>query len=215
MPIRYQQELHQIERDVVTMGSHAGEMVRLAVRSAIERDAVLAHSVVAMDDALDRMELATTEHIVTTILRESPVANDLLYLTSMLGIISDIEKVGDDATKLARRVSKLGGEFPTELRRALSDIDKKARENLGMALRLCCEYNEEQALALVAADDTVDMAYKDSRDAVMELMRANPENLRQLVRTNDLFRAIEHVSDRAVDIAKRLRRFHDRFPGVP
>jgi len=215
MPIRYEQELHQIERDVVTMGSHANEMVRLAVRSAIERDTVLASNVVAMDDILDRMELATTEHIVTTLLREAPVAHDLLYLTSMLGIIGDIEKVGDDATKLARRVGKLGGEFPTELRRALSDIDKKARENLGMALRLCCDYSDEQALALVAADDTVDMAYKDSRDAVMELMKANPENLRQLVRTNDLFRAIEHVSDRAVDIAKRLRRFHARFPGVP
>lgn len=214
MPIRYQQEMHQIERDVVTMGSHANEMVRLAVRSAIERDTVLAKSVVAMDDDLDQMELAATEHIVTTLLREAPVAQDLLYLTSMLGIIGDIEKVGDDATKLARRVSKLGGEFPTELRRALSDIDKKARENLGMAIRLCCEYNEAQALALVAADDTVDMAYKDSRDAVIELMKANPENLRQLVRTNDLFRAIEHVSDRAVDIAKRLRRFHDRMPGL-
>ena len=74
MPIRYEQDLHQIERDVVTMGSHANEMVRLAVRSAIERDTVLAKNVVAMDDALDQMELDTTEHIVTTLLREAPVA---------------------------------------------------------------------------------------------------------------------------------------------
>ena len=66
---------------------------------------------------------------------------------------------------------------------------------------------------MVAADDTVDLAYKDSREAVMEMMRTNPNNLRQLVRSNDLFRAVEHVSDRAVDIAKRLRRFHERFPG--
>ena len=92
----------------------------------------------------------------------------------MLGIIGEIEKVGDDATKLARRVSKLGGEFPTELRRALSDIDKQARENLGVAIRLCCEYNDDQAKALVAADDSVDLAYKDSRDAVMELMKTKP-----------------------------------------
>jgi phosphate transport system protein len=213
MPIRYEQELSQIERDVVTMGNHAGEMVRLAVRSAIDRDIVLANQVVAMDDELDRQELASTEHIVTTILRESPVARDLLFLTSMLGIVGELEKVGDDATKLARRVSKLGGEFPSELRRALSDIDRQARENLATAIRLCCEYNDEQAKALVAADDTVDMAYKDSRDAVMEMMKTNPDNLRQLVRSNDLFRALEHVSDRAVDIAKRLTRFHKRFPG--
>ena len=72
MPLRYEQELYQIERDVVTMGNLASEMVRLAVRSAIERDVVLAHQVVGMDDDLDQQdELAATEHIVTTILRES------------------------------------------------------------------------------------------------------------------------------------------------
>ena len=213
MPIRYDGELSLIERDVIAMGNHAGEMVRLAVRAALERDTVLANQVVQLDDQLDKMEVDATEHVVTTILREAPVAHDLLFLTSLLGILGEIEKVGDDATKLARRVGKLGGEFPSELRRALSDIDKQARENFAASIRLCFEYNDDLATALVSADDRVDLAYKDSREAVMEMMRHNPENLRQLVRSNDLFRALEHVSDRAVDIAKRLRRFHQRFPG--
>jgi phosphate transport system protein len=213
MRIRYELELSEIERDVVAMGSQAGEMVRLAVRAAIDRDSVLAAQVVQMDDDLDRRELSATEHVVTMILREAPVGRDLLFLTCMLGIFSEIEKVGDDATKLARRVGKLRSEFPSELRRALSDIDKQARGNLATAIRLCCEYDPEQAAALVAADDEVDFAYKESRDALLDMIRADTTNLRQLLRSADVFRAIEHVSDRAVEIAKRLKRFHERFPG--
>ena len=214
MRIRYELELSEIERDVVAMGTQAGEMVRLAVRAAIDRDPVLAAQVVAMDDELDSRELAANEHVVTMILREAPVGHDLLFLTCLLGIFGEIEKVGDDATKLARRVAKLRSEFPSELRRALSDIDRQARGNLSIAIRLCCEYDAKQAESLVAADDEVDFAYKESRDALLEMIRADTSNIRQLLRTADVFRAIEHVSDRAVEIAKRLKRFHERFPGA-
>ena len=85
MRIRYELELSEIERDVVAMGAQAGEMVRLAVRSAIDRDSVLATQVVAMDDDLDRRELSATETACRAALGDLIYGQDQETLQEVVG----------------------------------------------------------------------------------------------------------------------------------
>jgi phosphate transport system protein len=207
---RYGEALRTVEHDVLRMGAIAGEMVRLAAHAAVKDDRSLADHVVEMDQDVDRLERAVTDRVLLLILREAPVARDLLLLTSTLAVVGELEKVGDDACKLARRAGKLSAPFPPEMRRTLITMSRQARINLAGAVKLYAHYEAAGARAVVEADDSVDVAYREARDAIHATVRERPDDVDRLIRLSEVFHAIEHVSDRAAEIAKRLRTLHER-----
>lgn len=207
---RFEQALREVTDDVLRMGTLAGDMVRQATRVVLQDDRFLIEEVVKMDEEVNRLEKSIAERVLLLILCEAPVAGDLLLLTSTLAIVGELEKAGDDATKLAMRVRKLDLSFPVERRRELLDISRLAANNLAAAMRLFTVYDAQAAQELIAADDVVDEAYRVSRKALFEMVKETPENVDQLVRCSEIFHALEHVSDRAAEIAKRLRMYHER-----
>lgn len=205
----YHERLEEIQRNVFRMGSGAADMVRMAVDAVIGGDLELASRVIAADDEIDAMERETLQRTVVTVMQENPVARDLRILVSTLGIVGEIEKVADDAVKLARRATKLQGSFPIELKVALQQLGEQARHMFTSALRLYGDYSVELATTIVEADDDVDSAYGIARSRVFELIKADPEAIRQLVRTIDAFHALEHIADHAVEIARRMQFLYD------
>jgi phosphate transport system protein len=207
---RYVEALRAVEHDVLRMGAVAGEMVRLATHAAVKDDRSLVESVVEMDEDVDGLEAAVTDRVLLLILREAPVARDLLLLTSTLAIVGELEKVGDDACKLARRAGKLNAPFPAEMRRELLAMSRQARANLAGAVRLYVDYDPSGCRAVVEADNSVDVAYKQARDAIHATVKEHPDDVDRLIRLSEIFHALEHVSDRSSEIAKRLRTLHER-----
>ncbi|MGV3616635.1 MAG: phosphate signaling complex PhoU family protein [Fimbriimonas sp.] len=208
---RYVEALRGVEHDVLRMGAVAGEMVRLATHAAVKDDRSLVESVLEMDEDVDGLEAAVTDRVLLLILREAPVARDLLLLTSTLAIVGELEKVGDDACKLARRAGKLSAPFPSEMRRELLAMSRQARANLAAAVRLYVDYDPTAARAVVDADNSVDVAYREARDAIHATVKERPDDVDRLIRLSEVFHALEHVSDRSSEIAKRLRTVHERI----
>lgn len=211
---KFDEKLDQIRSDVVRMGNLASEMAQQAVDAMQNNDLTLAREVIQSDDEVDRLEQDTIRSTVLLVMQEAPVANDLRMLTSTLGVIGEIEKVADDAVKLARRATKLGGQFPGELRMALHEMGRKARLAFASALRLYTDYSHELAQEVIDFDEEVDKAYSEARNRAVELIRQNPDQAKSLVRTIDAFHALEHIADRAVAIAKRLQ-VHYESVGEP
>jgi phosphate transport system protein len=214
-PLRqhYHGQIDEIRSDVVRMGNVASDMVRLAVEAVLNGDIELARTVVRMDDEVDNLEKDTVHKTVLTVMRESPVAGDLRLLVSTLGVVGEIENVADDAVKLARRVNKLTGHFPAEMKAALVELGEHARLCFASALRLYIEYTPELAREVVEADEEIDSRFAQARDRVLALIRQDPNSTEHLVRTISAFHALEHVADRAVEIANRLR-LHYETPGA-
>jgi phosphate transport system protein len=204
------ESLMEIRDDAVRMGSLAHTMVELAVRSVLTEDPTLVEEVTRLEGELDSGELLCSQKIVELAILQSPVADDLLFLTSTLVILGEIERTGDDAFKLARRYSKLTVPFPEDLKELLKEIDHQARTNLMCAVALISSYDSEGANRLVQSDSIVDESYKTSRRVILEKMVEEPEDRRQHFRISEIFHALEHVSDHAVNIAKTLRLFYDR-----
>ena len=142
-------------------------------------------------------------------MQESPVAADLRFLVSTLGVVSEIEKVGDDAVKLARRATKLSGQFPPEMRVALLELGEAARRSFNSSIRLFSDYSTELSVEIVRGDKEIDTAYSQARNKVFNLIQQNPEATEHLVRTIEAFHALEHVADHAVAIAVRLRMVYE------
>ena len=191
------------------MGGEANEMVRLAVEATLNGDLEIAKRVIDSDDRVDEFERNAVNKTVLAVMQESPVAADLKFLVSTLGVVGEIEKVGDDAVKLARRASKLSGQFPSELRVALLELGEASRRSFNLSLRLYSEYSREMAKEIIEGDVQIDTAYSLSRNRVFALIRINPEATEHLVRTIEAFHALEHVADHAVSIAVRLRMLYE------
>jgi len=194
-----------IQADVLRMGGIAGDMVRLAVEAVISGDIEQARRVIEMDDEVDALEKETLNATVMAVALEAPVAGDLRLLVCSLGVIGEVEKIADDAVKLARRSTKLTGHFPAELKLALHQLGEEARRLFASAMRLYVEYTPELAHEIVAGDEAVDGHYVHARNRVFDLIRENPVETEHLVRTIEAFHALEHVADHAVEIARRLR----------
>jgi len=205
----YRERLEEIRSDVIRMGGEANEMVRLAVEATLNGDMDVANRVISLDDRVDEFERNAVNKTVLAVMQESPVAADLKFLVSTLGVVGEIEKVGDDAVKLARRATKLSGQFPAELRVALLELGEAARRSFNLSLRLYSEYSSAMAKEIVDGDVQIDTAYSVSRNKVFSLIRLNPEATEHLVRTIEAFHALEHVADHAVSIAVRLRMLYE------
>lgn len=199
----------EIRADVVRMGAQAHDMVEMAVQSVFQEGSDLHEEVTALEADLDASERKATQKIVELAVTISPVAHDLLFLTSTLVILGEIERAGDDAFKLSRRSSKLTMPFPDDLKELLAETDRQSRANFRTAISLFAEYDSETAHRLIKSDQLVDNAYKASRTALLEKMVEEPEEKRQHFRVSEMFHALEHVSDHAVNIAKTLRLFYE------
>ena len=206
----FDRTLAEIQADVVRMGGMAHDMVERAVQMALNEDKDHSEDIAKMESELDISERTCTEKIIFAAIRETPVARDLLFLTSTLGIIGEIEKAGDDAWKLARRSQKLNVPFPDELKELLSDTDHKARANFRAAITLYTNYSNQAAEDVIESDKVVDVAYKGARKILLDKMAVDPDHMRQHFRITEIFHALEHVSDHATNIAKTLKLFYEK-----
>lgn len=206
---RYQEKLDEIRNDVIRMGTDALDMIRTATEAMIAGDVHLAQSVIAADDSIDAQERSIYTKAVVVVMQEAPVASDLRLLVSTLGMVGEIEKAADDAVKLSRRTTKLQHEFPAEMRRPLMDLSERVRRQFSAALRLYGEYSHELAREVIDLDDEIDDHYSQARKDIAARISTSPEQSDSLLRCIEVFHALEHVGDHAVEIARRLRMLYE------
>ncbi len=200
----FTQTLDDIRSDVVRMGNRASEMVRQAVEATVTDDTDLARRVVEADDEVDSLEREATEKTVLTVLKEAPVAQDLRFLVSTLGVVGEIEKTADKAVKLARRALKLSGRFPGEMKMPLQTLGDMARRSFSNALKLYVEFDLTLAEEVVKSDEAIDKAYSGARDQLVALIQKDPSQANHYIQTMEAFHTLEHVADQAVAIAVRV-----------
>lgn len=206
---QYQEKLDEIRADVIRMGNRANEMVRMAEEALLNGDTMAASQVIKLDDEVDDLERQILTKAIVVVMQESPVAADLRFLMSTVGILGEIEKVGDDAVKLARRATKLSGKFPFELKVALQELGEQARSAFMHALRVYSEFDAAVANEVIKSDEQIDKNYRKARDRVFDLIQKNPADTADLVRTIEAFHALEHVADHAVAIAVRAQMVYE------
>lgn len=190
-------------------------MVLDAVESAVSDDDYITQRVVDGEQELDELEERAMQSIFEVVVLQAPVSEDARFLMSTLSIVGELEQAGDDAVKLARRAQKLRGDFPPELQAPLGVLAEEVVQLLVDTGRLYDQYSEEEAVRIIAMDAEIDSAYKNARNHVLETSDASNAMSRQLFRTIEIFHALEHVADHAVEIAKRLQKFNRDFSSRP
>ena len=192
---------------VMEMGSRAEEAFRDAVRALEERDSELAQRVLDGDDVIDELEVDAELECLRSIGMRQPVREDLRFAFSVLKIVTDLERIGDEASNIAERALWLNRR---PLLKPLVDIPRMrdiASTMLAQALESFEKGNAALAEVVFRADDEMDRLYHSIFDELLGIMagpaQGNPDALLSATDLLAVARHLERIGDHSVNIAER------------
>jgi phosphate transport system protein len=196
-------DLDQLKQKLLTMASHAEIAVNEALRALIERDYELALRVKASDNVIDQLEVEIDEMAIH-LLAKAPLASDLRLVTVAMKISQNLERVGDEATKIAKRARDLSQEPPVKAVVDLPRMAKLALDMLKAALDAFVNRDPIAARALIPRDKEVDGLNKQITGQLAQHMVENPDTIKRCLNLITVSRSLERIADHATNVAEEV-----------
>lgn len=202
----YDQELKGIRTKIAEMGGLAEGLVGDAVTSLTRMDPVLAQKVVATDARLDRLQHDVEDRTIQIIARRQPLAVDLREIVGALRISNDLERVGDMAKNIAKRVTALNGSniVAKQLVIGVEHLAEIALEQLKDVLDAFTSRDESAALRVRERDDEIDALYTSLFRELLTYMMEDPRNITFCTHLLFCAKNIERIGDHATNIAETV-----------
>ncbi|RFF32873.1 phosphate signaling complex protein PhoU [Wenzhouxiangella sediminis] len=202
---QFNEELESLRQQVMTMGGLAEEMISDATRAVVEGDTELAQKVVEADDRVNDMEKAIDERCIFILARRQPTASDLRLVVAMLKTINDLERIGDEAEKIARMAISLAeADRPRNNYRELEIMGTTVRGMLHDALDGFVRLAPEVAVDLVREDKNVDADYEAALRQYHTYLVEEPRSTRRILDAIWVARSIERIGDHAKNIGEYI-----------
>lgn len=201
----YEDELKFIVRRISEMGGQAERMVEQAVAALTRGDAGLAQTVVSEDVLLDASQRELDERAILTIAKRQPMAVDLREIVGAIRISNDLERIGDLAKNIAKRVLAVQDHpHPLQLVRGIEHLSELALTQLKEVLDAYAARDHDRAIAVREGDDDIDAMYTSIFRELLTYMMEDPRNITAC--THLLFSAknIERIGDHATNIAETV-----------
>ncbi len=201
--LHFEQELAVLKNTLLTMASHAESAVKQAVSALESRDYDLAVKVRHDDSVIDRFEVELDEMAIR-LLAKAPLASDLRLIAVTMKISQNLERVGDEAAKIANRARDLSQEPPLRLN---IDIPRLADLALGMlkhALDSFVAKDPVTARALIPQDKEVDALNKEIHRQLANQMIEKPETITRCLNLMVVAKSLERIADHAKNVAEEV-----------
>lgn len=190
---------------LVQMGHKAVEQVELSMKALIEGDTALAASVRSHDDDLDDLEMEIDAEAISYISLRAPVARELRLVVVGMKAAQDLERVGDEAANIAKRVKRLRGPLPAgptrdEFRRMADMVIQMLQE----ALESFLQGDEAKALSICRRDEEVDQLEKKIYKEITSRMSEHPDFFTAGIELLFVTRSLERMADHSTNIAEEV-----------
>ena len=213
MSVHLQREIENLKRDLLLICSIVEEQVQKAVRALFDRDIELAREVQAMDEEVDRREIALEEDCLKTLALHQPVATNLRQLVAALKINSDLERIGDLAVNIARKAADLSGVGPAaqagaiglrpvEIPADFAAMSDETQAMLRKSLDALVQMDPALAREVCLCDDEVDRLKKKIRGQIEQRIQDDPDRIGGMLRLLSVSRNLERIADCAASIAE-------------
>jgi phosphate transport system protein len=201
----YEQELRALGGRIAEMGGIAEQLVADAVGALIRMDAGVAQRVIADDVRLDRLQRETEEKAILIIARRQPMAMDLREIVAAIRISNDLERIGDLAKNIAKRVIAINGAFPQKrLLTGVEHLSEIALEQLKNVLDAFTARNDAAAREVRLRDDEIDALYTSLFRELLTYMMEDPRNISMCTHLLFCAKNIERIGDHATNIAETV-----------
>jgi phosphate transport system protein len=202
---KFNDELMDLKTEFLKMGGMVESQVERAIQALINNDGQLAEEVRAGDKKVDRMEMDIDEEATLIIARRQPTARDLRLIISVIKMVADLERVGDEAKKIAKFAIKLAEDFQAprgylEVRHIGDHVISMLRDALDAFARL----DSAQALRIMKEDKRVDEEYQAATRSLLTFMMEDTRNISRCMSVMWILRSLERVGDHACNIAENV-----------
>ncbi|SMB92212.1 phosphate uptake regulator, PhoU [Desulfonispora thiosulfatigenes DSM 11270] len=200
----YAKALDELEKQILKMGGLVEEQINLSIMSLANQDLELAENIIIKDDIIDNLELEIEERCLKLIATQQPMAKDLRRISAGLKIITDLERIGDNAVDISKITIRIGTD---KLIKPLIDLPRMAlitQEMLKNSLDSYINGDVELALTLAKKDDQVDELHSQIFRELISYMFENPKNINQCAHLLFVSRYLERIADHATNIGENV-----------
>ncbi|MBI3832163.1 MAG: phosphate signaling complex protein PhoU [Planctomycetes bacterium] len=204
MAIHYQREIELLKKRVLGLSTIVEESVHRAIAALERHDERSAQKVVQADDEIDLREVDLEEDCLKILALYKPVANDLRFIVTVMKINSDLERIGDLASNIAKTAIYLAYKPRQDLPDELIRMAELAQGMLHGSLDALIEQDSQRAREIWARDVEVDALNRHVYEQIVASIGRHPERADAYVRILSVARRLERVADHATNIAENV-----------
>lgn len=198
-------ELESLRSHVLAMGGKVEQQLTTALEALVKMDSDEAELIVSKDSEINQMEMAIDDECATILARRQPTASDLRLVIAIIKVNRDLERIGDEAAKVARQAVRLSEEGISqsnfiEIRHIGARVGVMLRQALDAFARL----DVKQAIDVVKGDMEVDMEYDTAMRSLVTFMVEDPRNIGAILNEMWALRSLERIGDHACNIAEHV-----------
>lgn len=204
MSIHLQKDLKKIEKKILQLTTLVEEAFSNSIAAFRDANADLAKKIIDSDNAIDELEIEVEEDCLKILALHQPVAIDLRFIVAILKINSDLERIGDHATSIAKRVVGIGKLRHTSEAHltAIFGIADQCRNILKMSIDSLINQDSRLAMSVIETSHTISDERKVIVDKLLDEATGNPEGIRCYHHQLFITRFIDRIADHAVNIAE-------------
>jgi phosphate transport system protein len=203
MDSHFENELVTLREKILKMGGHAEAAAHQAVKSLIQRNRDLASQVKHDDEIIDQLEVEIDDFVVQQLIK-APLATDLRLVTAAIKISHNLERIGDEATQIAKRALELCLEPAIEIQINLPHMATFSFDLLKASLDAFVNRDPLAARAIIPRDKEVDALNKTIHETLAQHMMQHPDAIKRCLHWMVVSKSIERIADHATNIGEAV-----------
>lgn len=201
MRSRFDEQLELLNHEMIEMGAICEEVIALATSALTSGDTTLAAKVMPRDKEIDQKERDIEALCMKLLLQQQPVARDLRQISAALKMITDMERIGDQAEDIAEIITFLNGRTSEE-HTHLEEMAAAAIRMVTDSVDAYVKRDTALAQAVIAYDDIVDQAFLQVKLQLIDLIAANPADGEYALDLLMIAKYLERIGDHATNLAE-------------
>jgi phosphate transport system protein len=204
MQRHFHEELEALKQTLLAMGGLVEDQIRRVMQALLERNDALALEVIERDRQVNAYDIEVDETCVNLLALHQPAAGDLRFITTAMKIVTDLERIGDQAVNIAQRALELSQEPQLKPYIDLPRMAEKAQRMVKESLDAFVARDTELARRVCAADGEVDALKEQIFRELLTFMMEDARTIPRAIRLILISRFMERVADHATNIAEMV-----------
>ena len=204
MPKHFHRELEKLKKRILSLGAMVEERVYMATKAIENRDSDLADKIINSDYEIDEMEVDIEEECLKILALYQPVAVDLRFITAVIKINNDLERIADEAVNIAQGVKYISKGKKQHFDFDFYSMAEKTEAMLKKSLDALVNLDVDLAFKVCLLDDEVDKINGEAHSMVKDAIKDNPDHIESFINLLLISRHLERIADHATNIAEEV-----------
>jgi phosphate transport system protein len=202
---QFDEELEEIRTQLMEMGGKVEQQLKNAIKAVIKADSNLAEEVIRDERLVDEMEVDIDEACILIIARRQPAASDLRFVMMVTKAVNDLERIGDEAKKIANHAIILSEQDSlSQGYKEVRHLGSSVSAMLANALDAFARFDVKAAMSTLEEDAQIDLDYKTALRELVTYMMEDPRSISRAINILWVVRSLERIGDHSKNLCEQI-----------